>query len=454
MERRRSADQEELTKALVPINPMVSTRRRNSKGESRASASSPVPDEAVAPPAKRAKTTADLARDRASARTSSGGRKAALGNFIGGDDSESDSASGNDQVEVGGHAEDSSEDDDDEGEEEDDEEGERFAARSRGKARQQQSAQRSSRRQRATAAAAADDEAESEEGGESELSSSAVASSSSEEEEDSVDDEEDDEDEDEEDDDDDDDDGEMDSIVAAAAAAFAAPAPLSAAELAARCGGSSGGGGGGGGGGVAARSTLDDGLDGVHARGGYFDVADVVVSRGAVRGSSAAGHENGQEAAREVTQATKHSALYAKPKAALAAAQAKHDAQLAPETAGSKWFDMEATPVTSSIRSDLMMLRNRNFIDAKRFYKGSDHKRALPKFFQVGTVIEGTGQFKSGRLTKKERRATFVDELMSDDRLRGYSKKTFLSIQSKKASGGKAWKKKQNNKRKPNWQRK
>ena len=422
---------------------MVSTRRRNSKGESRASASSPVPDDAAAPTAKRAKTTADLARDRASARTS-GGRKAALGNFIGGDDSESDSESGNDQVEVGGHRDDDDDDDDEEEEdeeddEEDEEEEERFAARSRGKARQQQSAQRSLRRQRATAAAAAaDDEAESEECGGSEVSSSAAASSSSEEEEDSMDDE----------DDEDDDDGEMDSIVAAAAAAFAAPAPLSAAELAAH------GSGSGGGGGVAARSTLDDGLDGVHARGGYFDVADVVVSQGAVRGSSAAGHENGQEAAREVMQATKHSALYAKPKDALAAVQAKHDAQLAPETAGSKWFDMEATPVTSSIRSDLMMLRNRNFIDAKRFYKGSDHKRALPKFFQVGTVIEGTGQFKSGRLTKKERRATFVDELMSDDRLRGYSKKTFLSIQSKKASGGKAWKKKQNNKRKPNWQRK
>lgn len=39
---------------------------------------------------------------------------------------------------------------------------------------------------------------------------------------------------------------------------------------------------------------------------------------------------------------------------------------------------------------------------------------------QVGTVIESSTEFYSGRLTKKERKATLADELLSDETLKNY----------------------------------
>ena len=39
---------------------------------------------------------------------------------------------------------------------------------------------------------------------------------------------------------------------------------------------------------------------------------------------------------------------------------------------------------------------------------------------QVGTVVESATDFYSGRLTKKERKATIADELLSDQTFRTY----------------------------------
>jgi hypothetical protein len=39
---------------------------------------------------------------------------------------------------------------------------------------------------------------------------------------------------------------------------------------------------------------------------------------------------------------------------------------------------------------------------------------------QVGTVIESASEFYTGRLTKKERKATIADELLSDINLAQY----------------------------------
>lgn len=39
---------------------------------------------------------------------------------------------------------------------------------------------------------------------------------------------------------------------------------------------------------------------------------------------------------------------------------------------------------------------------------------------QVGRVVEGTAEFYSGRLTKKERKQTFADELLSSTQLKAY----------------------------------
>jgi Fcf2 pre-rRNA processing len=56
---------------------------------------------------------------------------------------------------------------------------------------------------------------------------------------------------------------------------------------------------------------------------------------------------------------------------------------------------------------------------------------------QIGTVIEGATEWKTARLTKKQRRATIADELLADAGLRGYAKGKFLNIQEEKKRGRK-----------------
>ena len=70
--------------------------------------------------------------------------------------------------------------------------------------------------------------------------------------------------------------------------------------------------------------------------------------------------------------------------------------KLAPQTAGRQWFDLPAQQLTDGTRRDLKLLQLRGTFDPKRFYKSSDHKKGLPKFFQIGTVVESAADFYSG----------------------------------------------------------
>eukprot|EP00742_Colponemidia_sp_Colp-10_P007185 GILJ01007719.1.p1 GENE.GILJ01007719.1~~GILJ01007719.1.p1 ORF type:complete len:215 (-),score=39.00 GILJ01007719.1:137-739(-) len=124
----------------------------------------------------------------------------------------------------------------------------------------------------------------------------------------------------------------------------------------------------------------------------------------------------------------------------------------AKDTIGKKWFDLPATEVTPELKQDLKALKLRAFYDPKRFYKSNETKE-LPKYFHIGRVIEGTGEFYSARLTNKERKNRLVDELLEDDKVRKYTKRKFTQIQEKKQSGGKNFYKKKQNKRKDKWQK-
>ncbi|TPX34452.1 hypothetical protein SmJEL517_g02913 [Synchytrium microbalum] len=106
-----------------------------------------------------------------------------------------------------------------------------------------------------------------------------------------------------------------------------------------------------------------------------------------------------------------------------------------PETAGPKWFDMPATDITPEIKRDLQILKNRHVLDPKRFYKRQDKKTAkdLPKFFQIGTIVEGPAEFYSARIPRKQRKQNLVEELLQDAEKSQYLKKKFDEIQAKKA---------------------
>ncbi|XP_059632037.1 rRNA-processing protein fcf2 [Cornus florida] len=107
------------------------------------------------------------------------------------------------------------------------------------------------------------------------------------------------------------------------------------------------------------------------------------------------------------------------------------------DTTGKNWFDMPAPTVTPELRKDLQLLKLRSAMDPKRHYKKSDTKsKTLPKYFQVGTVIESASEFFTGRLTKKERKATLADELLSDPFLGDYRKRKVQEIEERNRPGG------------------
>jgi hypothetical protein len=98
-------------------------------------------------------------------------------------------------------------------------------------------------------------------------------------------------------------------------------------------------------------------------------------------------------------------------------------------SAGAKWFDMRPTPMTDDFKRDVQVLANRAYLDPKRFYKKGDIG-TNNTILQRGTVIEGTGEFFSARLSKRQRQANLTDEIMADDKVRRYTKSQFLKIQT------------------------
>ncbi|PVU96927.1 hypothetical protein BB559_002199 [Furculomyces boomerangus] len=116
-------------------------------------------------------------------------------------------------------------------------------------------------------------------------------------------------------------------------------------------------------------------------------------------------------------------------------------------TTGPKWFDMKSPVLTEELKRDLHVLKLRNTLDPKRFYKRNTTTTEIPKYFQVGTIIEGPTEFYSSRLTRKQRMPTIVDELLADSQARNYFKRKYKEIQTKNQSGGKNFARKQKLKR-------
>ena len=94
----------------------------------------------------------------------------------------------------------------------------------------------------------------------------------------------------------------------------------------------------------------------------------------------------------------------------------------------------------------------RKVLNTKQHYKREDSK-AIPKFFQMGTIIEGSHEYYSSRISKKERKRTMVDELLADSEFRKKNKKRMIEYEMRKGAGGKGHHKNKTQKRKPSKQR-
>ncbi|KAL4944746.1 hypothetical protein BDV06DRAFT_77257 [Aspergillus oleicola] len=108
-------------------------------------------------------------------------------------------------------------------------------------------------------------------------------------------------------------------------------------------------------------------------------------------------------------------------------------------TAGSDWFDLPQTELTPELKRDLQLLRMRSILDPKRHYKKENGKAQPPKYSQVGTIVEGPTEYFSGRITKRDRKKTFVEEALVLERENRRFEARYNDVQEKKRSGKKAF---------------
>ncbi|CAH1111100.1 unnamed protein product [Psylliodes chrysocephalus] len=108
-------------------------------------------------------------------------------------------------------------------------------------------------------------------------------------------------------------------------------------------------------------------------------------------------------------------------------------------TKGSKWYGLPATELTDEVKRDLEVLQMRSVLDPKHFYKKNDLK-VLPKYFQIGKVMDAPLDFYNDRVPKKQRKKTLVDELLADAEFNKYNKRKYKEIiEEKQKTHYKAW---------------
>jgi hypothetical protein len=104
-------------------------------------------------------------------------------------------------------------------------------------------------------------------------------------------------------------------------------------------------------------------------------------------------------------------------------------------TTGKDWFNMKAPEITPELKEDLKALQLKNIIDPSRFYKKSDSKK-LPKFFQVGRIMENIIEGKKYRLKKHEVKNRIAEEILESDLAKNYSLRKFEELQGKRRKLG------------------
>ncbi|KAF8340334.1 Fcf2 pre-rRNA processing-domain-containing protein [Cantharellus anzutake] len=123
-------------------------------------------------------------------------------------------------------------------------------------------------------------------------------------------------------------------------------------------------------------------------------------------------------------------------------------------TTGPKWFDLPAPSESDLPRlaREVEMMRLRNALDPKRYYKADDnHENPLPKHFVIGHIVATDSNMKkdlagAGRddLPKSRRKRTIVEELLADEETKAYAKKRFEKLEAQKPIARRQTKRKRN----------
>ena len=60
-------------------------------------------------------------------------------------------------------------------------------------------------------------------------------------------------------------------------------------------------------------------------------------------------------------------------------------------------------------------------------------RKNLPKYFQTGTIVENAADFYSGRVPKKQRKKSLVEELLADSTMRKVQQQKYDVVASREA---------------------
>ncbi|KAH7727141.1 Protein Y49F6B.2 [Aphelenchoides avenae] len=102
------------------------------------------------------------------------------------------------------------------------------------------------------------------------------------------------------------------------------------------------------------------------------------------------------------------------------------------KTKGTEWYDLPATEMTEERRRDLELVQMRDALDSKTHYRRND-RDVLPKYFQIGKVIETKADYYSSRVVKKQRKRTMVEELLADHEVVAKNKRRYDKIMAREA---------------------
>lgn len=103
-----------------------------------------------------------------------------------------------------------------------------------------------------------------------------------------------------------------------------------------------------------------------------------------------------------------------------------------------EWYNLPRTDLTPEFKRDLQLLNMRSVLDPHRMYK-KPGKFRIPEYSQMGMIVEGPTEFFSGRIQKKDRKKTFVEDALATEAKTGRFKMKYGEVQAKKTSGKKAF---------------
>ncbi|KIW01755.1 uncharacterized protein PV09_06931 [Verruconis gallopava] len=109
-----------------------------------------------------------------------------------------------------------------------------------------------------------------------------------------------------------------------------------------------------------------------------------------------------------------------------------------PKPVLSDWYNLPRTNLTTELKRDLQLLNMRSVLDPKRMYR-KQGKFKVPEYSQVGVVVEGPTEFYSARIENKQRKQTFVEEVLAGEKESGRFKSKYEELQAVKKSGKKGY---------------